>query len=152
MMVCCLKWVGFIMDMNMYIDKHLIRLAIISKYANFTRDPFTVAKNEVDMAPKDMFIRVRRLFEEEYAPVYSATPIDDGEVVKRYSESFSKISNNIEKGDEIAVLLMLDENTFIYRIRVLTQFLNDNDKIKEDEFVELVNALYKHDQKEQFYE
>lgn len=128
--------------MNVEFDNYLFRIATIVRIAPFEHDPMMVPKEDIDMTPKDMYYRIRRLFEEEYEPAFSINQYDEDIVIQEFKEAYLTISDNLEHAVDVLATLMALEVDLLKRLRVLTQFLKDNPTINDIQFYNLTGALY----------
>ena len=128
--------------MNVEFDNYLFRIATIIRIAPFEHDPMMVPKEDVDMTPKNMYYRIRRLFEEEYEPTFSINQYDEDIVIQEFKEAYLTISDNLEHAVDVLATLMALEVDLLKRLRVLTQFLKDNPTINDIQFYNLTGALY----------
>ena len=128
--------------MNVELDNYLFRIATIVRIAPFEYDPMMVPKEDVDMTPKDMYYRIRRLFEEEYEPIFSINQFEEETVIQDFKEAYLTISDDLEHAVDVLATLMAFEVDLLKRLRVLTQFLKDNPTINDIQFYNLTGALY----------
>lgn len=128
--------------MNVDLDNYLFRIATIVRIAPFEHDPMMIPKEDVDMTPKDMYYRIRRLFEKEYEPTFSINQYDEDIVIQEFKEAYLTISDNLEHAVDVLATLMALEVNLLKRLMVLTQFLKDNPTINDIQFYNLTGALY----------
>lgn len=124
------------------LDGYLIRIATILQLANLQRDPLKVSKDEIDMPPKDMFYRIRRMFEEEYSPLYRPTPLSEEDIIKEYKEAFLAVFDDLGTATEILAGLMGLYDDWLAKVQILTQYLLDNPGVKDVGVYDLAGALY----------
>ena len=124
---------------------YLYRIADITRLGNFQQDPLMVSADQVDLSPKEMFYVVRDRFELEYAPVSKNRTYDndiDLDAAKEFADAFSLISTEGHLTTYIGAMLLKEKELANQRIRILTQFIEDNPLINESDFLNLAIALY----------
>lgn len=124
------------------LDGYLIRIATILQLVQLQRNPLMVSKEEIDISSRDLYYRVRRMFEEEYAPVYRPTPLSEEEIIKEYKDAFLTISDDLETATEILANLMSIYDDYLAKLQILTQYLLDNPNTGDIAFYNLAGALY----------